>query len=56
MLQQATFEDGLEAEAIAKRHSLTREAVAIGAEANAYRTILTHFSQVSLYKDALIFS
>lgn len=45
---QATFEDGLEAEALAKRHSLTREAVAIGAEAGAYRTILTHFSQVNM--------
>ena len=36
----------MEAEALAKRHSLMREAVAIGAEAGAYRTILTHFSQV----------
>jgi ribonuclease Z len=36
----------MEAEALAKRHSLMREAVAVGAEAGAFRTILTHFSQV----------
>ena len=34
-----------QAEALAKRHSLTREAVATGAKAGAYRTLLTHFSQ-----------
>ena len=38
----------MESEALAKRHSLMREAVAVGAEAGAYRTILTHFSQVRL--------
>ena len=36
----------MESEALAKRHSLMREAVAVGAEAGAFRTILTHFSQV----------
>ena len=44
-LRQATFEDNLVGEAIAKRHSTTGEAVNIGARAGAYRTILTHFSQ-----------
>lgn len=44
-VRQATFEDDLVGEAIAKRHSTTGEAVGIGARAGAYRTILTHFSQ-----------
>ncbi|GJP61999.1 hypothetical protein CLOP_g19109 [Closterium sp. NIES-67] len=42
---QATFEDDLQHEAIARRHSTTSEAVQVGASAPAYRTILTHFSQ-----------
>ena len=42
---QATFEDALEAEALSKRHSLTREAVETGRQCGAYRTLLTHFSQ-----------
>ena len=42
---QATFEDELVGEAVAKRHSTTGEAVGVGARAGAYRTILTHFSQ-----------
>ena len=42
---QATFDDGLEEEAINKRHSMTCEAVEIGQKAKAYRTLLTHFSQ-----------
>jgi ribonuclease Z len=32
-------------EALAKRHSMTGEAVRVGADAGAYRTLLTHFSQ-----------
>lgn len=43
---QATFDDELREEAVAKKHSLTCEAVACGRDAGAYRTILTHFSQV----------
>lgn len=35
----------MEAEALAKKHSMTSEAVRVGAEAGAYRTLLTHFSQ-----------
>ena len=46
--KQATFEDGLLEEAKAKRHSLMSEAIDIGRKAGAYRTILTHFSQVHL--------
>lgn len=42
---QATFEDALESEALAKHHSLTREAVQTGQQCGAYRTLLTHFSQ-----------
>ena len=42
---QATFDDALPEEAIAKRHSITREAIETGVKAGVYRTILTHFSQ-----------
>ena len=47
MLQvhEATFEDSLLDEAIAKRHSITKEAVESGAACGAYRVLLTHFSQ-----------
>jgi len=34
----------MKGEALAKRHSTTAEAMSIAAEAQAYRTILTHFS------------
>jgi ribonuclease Z len=42
---QATFEDGMLDEAIARNHSTTKEAVEVGDAAGAYRIILTHFSQ-----------
>lgn len=42
---QATFEDSLAEEAIAKKHCTTSEAVQAGAQAGAFRTLLTHFSQ-----------
>eukprot|EP00850_Spirogloea_muscicola_P006326 SM000030S11335 [mRNA] locus=s30:209714:214717:+ [translate_table: standard] len=45
LIHEATFDDGLEEEALAKRHSLTREAVETGVRSGAFRTILTHFSQ-----------
>eukprot|EP00803_Ostreobium_quekettii_P004091 evm.model.scf_112.2 EVM.evm.TU.scf_112.2 scf_112:6839-12772(+) len=45
LIHEATFEDDLGDEAKAKKHSTTGEAVRVGAEAGAYRTILTHFSQ-----------
>mmetsp|Transcript_3023 Transcript_3023/g.7548 ORF Transcript_3023/g.7548 Transcript_3023/m.7548 type:complete len:538 (-) Transcript_3023:299-1912(-) len=45
LIHEATFDDDMAAEALAKRHSMTSEAVGVGAEAGAYRTLLTHFSQ-----------
>lgn len=42
---QATFEDGMMDEAVARNHSTTMEAVEMGDSAGAYRIILTHFSQ-----------
>lgn len=42
---QATFEDGMVDEAIARNHSTTMEAIEVGDSAGAYRIILTHFSQ-----------
>lgn len=42
---QATFEDGMVEEAIARNHSTTSEAIEAGNSAGAYRIILTHFSQ-----------
>lgn len=45
VLLQATFEDSMKDEAIARNHSTTKEAIAVGTSAGAYRIILTHFSQ-----------
>jgi ribonuclease Z len=45
LIHEATFEDALEAEAVAKRHSSTKDALAAGRAAGAFRTLLTHFSQ-----------
>lgn len=45
LVHEATFEDGLEGNAIAKKHSTTSEALAIGARMRARMTLLTHFSQ-----------
>ncbi|CAK7325117.1 unnamed protein product [Dovyalis caffra] len=42
---EATFEDGMVGEAIARNHSTTKEAIEVGDSADAYRIILTHFSQ-----------
>lgn len=42
---QATFEDDLVEEAVARNHSTTKEAIEVGDSAGAYRIILTHFSQ-----------
>jgi len=42
---QATFEEGMVEEAIARNHSTTNEAIETGEAANVYRIILTHFSQ-----------
>ncbi|KAI4355610.1 hypothetical protein L6164_004367 [Bauhinia variegata] len=45
LIHEATFEDAMVEEAIAKNHSTTKEAVEMGESAGAYRIILTHFSQ-----------
>ena len=45
LVHEATFEDGLEGEAAAKRHSTTGDAVAVARDAGARVLLLTHFSQ-----------
>ncbi|XP_057773077.1 tRNAse Z TRZ4, mitochondrial-like [Salvia miltiorrhiza] len=45
LINEATFEDGMMEEAVARNHSTTMEAVGVGDSAGAYRIILTHFSQ-----------
>jgi ribonuclease Z len=45
LIHEATFEPGLLHEAEKKKHSTTAEAMAVAKECNAYRVILTHFSQ-----------
>ncbi|XP_016562706.2 tRNase Z TRZ3, mitochondrial isoform X1 [Capsicum annuum] len=45
LIHEATFEDGMVQEAIARNHSTTQEAIEVGDSAGAYRIILTHFSQ-----------
>ncbi|KAI0491836.1 hypothetical protein KFK09_026097 [Dendrobium nobile] len=45
LIHEATFEDGLGEEAVARNHSTTMEAIQVGSKAGAYRIILTHFSQ-----------
>ncbi|CAN1788963.1 tRNAse Z TRZ4, mitochondrial [Linum perenne] len=56
LIHEATFEDGLMEEAVAKNHSTTKEAIQVGVKAGAYRIILTHFSQrypkIPLFDDA----
>ena len=45
LIHEATFEDGMEAEAVLKRHSTVGEALDVGRRMNAKAVILTHFSQ-----------
>ena len=45
LIHEATMEDGLENEALMKRHSTISQAVNIGVKAQANFTLLTHFSQ-----------
>ncbi|XP_076894186.1 tRNAse Z TRZ4, mitochondrial-like isoform X2 [Bidens hawaiensis] len=45
LIHEATFEDALVEEAIARNHSTTAEAIEMGNSAGAYRIVLTHFSQ-----------
>jgi len=44
LLHEATFDDELAHEALAKRHSTVGEALGVARQAGAYRTLLTHFS------------
>lgn len=45
LIHEATFEDGLEGDAKAKKHSTTSEALGVAAQMRAKNVILTHFSQ-----------
>ena len=45
LIHEATFDDELQGDAVAKNHSTTTEAIAIGRTMQAKRIILTHFSQ-----------
>ena len=45
LLHEATFDDELQGDAMAKRHSTTSEALGVGKAMGAKRVLLTHFSQ-----------
>ncbi|XP_035471673.2 zinc phosphodiesterase ELAC protein 2 isoform X1 [Scophthalmus maximus] len=45
LIHEATLEDGLEQEAVEKRHSTTSQAIGIGVKMNAEFIMLNHFSQ-----------
>ncbi|KAF2865010.1 ribonuclease Z mitochondrial precursor [Massariosphaeria phaeospora] len=45
LIHEATFDDELQGDAIAKKHSTTSEALGIGARMDAPAVVLTHFSQ-----------
>ncbi|CAD6500767.1 BgTH12-06474 [Blumeria graminis f. sp. triticale] len=45
LIHEATFDDELRGDAVAKKHSTTSEALDIGKRMNARRILLTHFSQ-----------
>uniref|UniRef100_A0A8C5ALW3 Zinc phosphodiesterase ELAC protein 2 n=1 Tax=Gadus morhua TaxID=8049 RepID=A0A8C5ALW3_GADMO len=45
LIHEATLEDGLEEEAVEKRHSTTSQAIAMGMKMNAEFIMLNHFSQ-----------
>ena len=45
LIHEATFDDDLQGEAVAKKHSTTSEALKVGAEMRARSVVLTHFSQ-----------
>ena len=45
LVHEATFDDDMEVDAIAKKHSTISEAVGVGLQMRARRIILTHFSQ-----------
>lgn len=45
LIHEATFEDGMEGEAVLKRHSTIGEALGVASEMQAKCVVLTHFSQ-----------
>ena len=45
LIHEATFENGMEEEAVVKKHSTVGEALSIGQQAEAKTVVLTHFSQ-----------
>lgn len=45
LIHEATFADGMEADAVVKRHCTVGEALTVGKDMNAKTIILTHFSQ-----------
>ncbi|XP_063759074.1 zinc phosphodiesterase ELAC protein 2 isoform X2 [Eleginops maclovinus] len=45
LIHEATLEDGMEEEAVDKRHSTTSQAIGIGMKMNAQFIMLNHFSQ-----------
>ncbi|GAX20967.1 ribonuclease Z [Fistulifera solaris] len=45
LIHEATFEDGMEAEAVLKRHSTVGEALNVARDMQAKCVVLTHFSQ-----------
>jgi ribonuclease Z len=45
LIHEATFDDELQGDAYAKKHSTTSEALNVGKKMNARRILLTHFSQ-----------
>ncbi|KAM9345998.1 zinc phosphodiesterase ELAC protein 2 [Symphorus nematophorus] len=45
LIHEATLEDGMEEEAVEKRHSTTSQAIGIGMKMNAEFIMLNHFSQ-----------
>jgi len=45
LIHEATFEDGMEEEAVLKRHSTVSEAVNVGMRMGVKYVVLTHFSQ-----------
>lgn len=45
LIHEATFDDELQSDAIAKKHCTTSEALSVGRQMNARRILLTHFSQ-----------
>jgi ribonuclease Z len=44
LIHEATLQDGMEKDALMKKHTTVSQAIDIGVKCNVWRTILTHFS------------